>query len=68
MQYNSEKYSNIQEAAYDLYVKRGRLDGEDVSDWLAAEKVILEKSSSVAGTVVQKRKVTAPKSAKKHGK
>ena len=68
MQYNSEQYNSIEKAAYDLYVQRGRLDGEDVSDWLEAEKVILEKSSPVAGKVVQKRKITALKSGKKHSK
>lgn len=29
--------------AYDLFVKRGRVQGHDVEDWLAAEKLAREK-------------------------
>jgi hypothetical protein len=30
-------HQEIAECAYDLYVSRGRRDGHDVEDWLAAE-------------------------------
>lgn len=30
----------IQKLAYELYEKKGRKDGNDVEDWLLAEKII----------------------------
>ena len=33
----------IVKVAYDLYVKRGMAHGHDLEDWLAAEKIVLEK-------------------------
>ena len=61
MQYNAEQYGRIESAAYELYVQKGRIDGEDVSDWLEAEKMILEKFSPATGTVAPKRKAVASK-------
>ena len=33
--------------AHERYVQRGGLDGQDLEDWLAAERELLEESSSV---------------------
>lgn len=34
------RMARIREAAYGLYEARGRLDGHDVDDWLAAEAAL----------------------------
>ncbi len=39
----------IQLRAYELYVKRGREDGRDVEDWLAAETELRNHHSSSTG-------------------
>jgi len=39
----------IQLRAYELYVKRGREDGRDVEDWLAAETELRNQHSSSTG-------------------
>ena len=36
----------IEQKAYDIYLKRGRIDGYDVHDWLEAEKQVLSEISS----------------------
>jgi len=33
----------IELRAYQIYVERGRSDGQDVDDWLQAERELLEK-------------------------
>jgi len=33
----------ISEVAYDLYLRRGRLHGHDLEDWLAAESIVLSR-------------------------
>lgn len=38
----------IRHRAYDLYEARGRGDGHDVEDWLAAETEIVGRSESAA--------------------
>ena len=38
----------IRERAYELYEQRGRLDGQAVEDWLAAEAELQLKSKSAA--------------------
>ena len=39
IQGNSADYSNrVSERAYELYLSRGRTDGQDFDDWLAAER------------------------------
>ena len=35
--------------AYDRYCERGRIDGFDLEDWLAAEREVLQEHSTVAG-------------------
>ncbi|MGB6198389.1 MAG: DUF2934 domain-containing protein [Candidatus Acidiferrales bacterium] len=32
----------IQERAYEIYLERGRQDGDDRADWLAAERELME--------------------------
>lgn len=42
----------IARRAYDIYLARGREDGHDVEDWLAAEKLVREQyvaSAPLAG-------------------
>ena len=34
----------IQLRAYEIYVSRGRIDGQDLDDWFQAEKELREKS------------------------
>ncbi len=34
----------VAEKAYDLYLKRGGAHGNDVDDWLAAEKIVARKT------------------------
>ena len=68
MSYETDQYRSIKEAAYELYVQKGRLDGDDLSDWLQAEKMILEKSSPAAGEGAPKRKTAALRSDKKQKK
>ena len=42
IQGNSADYSNrVSERAYELYLSRGRTDGQDFDDWLAAERELM---------------------------
>jgi hypothetical protein len=45
----------IELRAYQIYVERGRAHGQDVEDWLQAERELVEKH----GKPVQKAKVAA---------
>ena len=49
MSYARTDQRSIKEAAYELYVQRGRLDGDDLSDWFQAETVVSENWSPVVG-------------------
>ncbi len=40
---NKNPYDEIVRIAYDLYEKRGRVHGYDLEDWLAAERIVLER-------------------------
>jgi Protein of unknown function (DUF2934) len=45
----SEKSPNTEQIArraYEIYLDRGRKNGRDIIDWLAAEKELLEQHSS----------------------
>jgi hypothetical protein len=47
MQMSESKLSmaeQIEQRAYELYLERGRADGQDLADWLAAEKELTELS------------------------
>jgi hypothetical protein len=37
---NNKLHHHIAMAAYDLYELRGRVDGQDLEDWLKAEAII----------------------------
>jgi hypothetical protein len=39
---------DIERRAFQIYVKRGRQPGNDIADWLAAEKEVREASWRVA--------------------
>jgi hypothetical protein len=40
--------TKIRELAYSLYQQRGRVDGQDVQDWLDAEAIIRVKNNLAA--------------------
>jgi hypothetical protein len=62
--YETDQYRSIKEAAYELYVQKGRLDGDDLSDWFQAETMVREYTSPAVGEGASRRKA-APKSNKK---
>ena len=68
MIYSTDQYRSIEELAYEFYVKRGRLNGDDLSDWFQAEKTVLKKLSPAVSEGTPKRKTAAPKSDKKQKK
>ena len=56
-------YNEIAKVAYDLHEKRGRKHGNDLEDWLEAEKVVLTRYEEVPGK--EKAKVRAKVKAKR---
>lgn len=34
----------VERRAYELYLERGRADGQDLADWFAAERKLMESS------------------------
>lgn len=48
---NTEKNLNeeIARVAYGLYEKRGYVNGNDFSDWVEAEKIVLQKNRKTPG-------------------
>lgn len=68
MQSFTDQNSRIEEAAYKLYVQRGRVDGNDLNDWFEAEKLTKGQSSSNPAKVVSKPKTAALKSDKRRKK
>jgi Protein of unknown function (DUF2934) len=38
----------IELRAYQIYVERGRMDGDDLADWLAAERQLTVQAESAA--------------------
>jgi hypothetical protein len=42
-QRNVERRAEIARRAYELYLERGCRDGQDLDDWLIAERELLEK-------------------------
>lgn len=45
-----EDRERIRRLAYDLYEKRGRVDGSDVDDWLLAESMTVKKPITIFST------------------
>jgi len=44
---NSLSSEQIEARAYEIYLERGRQDGRDVEDWLAAEKELSQQRSDL---------------------
>ena len=42
-------YEQVARVAYELYERRGRTDGQDFDDWVAAEQMVKQRSASAAG-------------------
>jgi hypothetical protein len=68
LQHSEDQHRSIERTAYELYVQKGRRDGDDLSDWFQAEKMVFEKSSPEAGDDAPKRKTASPKSKTNRGK
>ena len=47
-QSNAERRAEIARRAYELYLERGCVAGEDLDDWLKAEREVLEKDHELA--------------------
>ena len=56
-------YDEVARVAYDLYEKRGRTHGYDLSDWLEAEMIV--KKRYERGTADANVKTAAKKNSKK---
>ncbi len=56
-------YNEVAKMAYELHEKKGWTHGNDVEDWLAAERIVLArqeeaKKKSTKGSVAKKAKKT----------
>jgi hypothetical protein len=47
-QASDEQHAEIAQRAYELYLERGCAAGEDLDDWLRAERELLEKDHELA--------------------
>ena len=47
-QSTAERRAEIARRAYELYLERGCVAGEDLDDWLKAEREVLEKDHELA--------------------
>jgi hypothetical protein len=47
-QASDEQHGEIEQRAYELYLERGCAAGEDLDDWLRAERELLEKDHELA--------------------
>jgi hypothetical protein len=45
----NELHDKIKGIAYELYLKRGMIDGYDIDDWLEAEKMVIGSNNSEIG-------------------
>jgi hypothetical protein len=41
MSNSSDLHGEVAKTAYNFYVKRGMIDGNDLEDWLKAEKIVM---------------------------
>jgi hypothetical protein len=55
---NCANHEGVALRAYEIYVERGREDGNDVQDWLRAEQEVLEKSQREARRAIIDSSVT----------
>jgi Protein of unknown function (DUF2934) len=49
----------IERQAYELYLERGGEDGQDIADWLAAERELTELSEEPASSAPRARAAAA---------
>lgn len=42
-------YEQVARVAYDLYERRGRTDGQDFDDWVAAEQIVKQRPAPAGG-------------------
>lgn len=42
---SSANPQEVAQVAYDLYVKRGRVNGHDLEDWLKAEAIVRQRAA-----------------------
>jgi hypothetical protein len=56
---NSSLHGEVAKTAYNFYVKRGMIDGNDLEDWLKAEKIVMGQQAKTrknkTGTTLQRK-------------
>jgi len=59
MSTSSDLHGEVAKTAYNFYVKRGMIDGNDLEDWLRAEKIVIGQQAksrkNTTGTTVQRK-------------
>ena len=59
MSTSSDLHGEVAKTAYDFYVKRGMINGNDLEDWLKAEKIVMgqqaKSSKNKTGTTLQRK-------------
>jgi hypothetical protein len=59
MSNSSDLHGEVAKTAYDFYVKRGMIDGNDLEDWLKAEKIVMGQQAksrkNTTGTTLQRK-------------
>jgi len=59
MSTSSDLHGEVAKTAYNFYVKRGMIDGNDLEDWLKAEKIVMGQQAksrkNTTGTTVQRK-------------
>jgi hypothetical protein len=59
MSNSSDLHVEVAKTAYDFYVKRGMIDGNDLEDWLKAEKIVTVQQAKTRknkpGTTLQRK-------------
>ncbi|MFH1702363.1 MAG: DUF2934 domain-containing protein [Nitrospirota bacterium] len=49
MSKSSDLHGDVAKTAYNFYVKRGMIDGNDLEDWLKAEKIVMGQQAKTRG-------------------
>ncbi len=60
-------HEEIARVAYELYEKRGRAHGNELEDWLEAEKIVLGRTAKKAQAETKKTKKAVTKKPAKKG-
>ena len=59
MSNSSDLHGEVAKTAYNFYVKRGMIDGNDLEDWLKAEKIVTVQQAKTrknkTGTTLQRK-------------